>query len=160
MAISDIDIPAVPTDAAGLRRLQETIERESDFLTALTGELRKRIVGQQAMIDRLLVAFLTGGHILLEGVPGLAKTLTIKTLADAIHAKFQRIQFTPDLLPADLIGTMIFDPAAEQCSIASSRPMMTSGIGCTSDAATCHPYRRATNSAVASERSAEIPRGM
>jgi MoxR-like ATPase len=73
--------------------------------------VRRHVIGQQAMIDRLLVALLTGGHVLIEGVPGLAKTLTIRTLSDIIHAKFQRIQFTPDLLPADLIGTMIYDPS-------------------------------------------------
>ncbi len=72
-------------------------------------EVSKRIVGQDAMIERLLVGMLTGGHILLEGVPGLAKTLTVKTLAEIIHASFARIQFTPDLLPADVIGTMVYD---------------------------------------------------
>ncbi|HXE57506.1 MAG TPA: AAA family ATPase [Gemmatimonadales bacterium] len=72
-------------------------------------EVSRRIVGQEAMIERLLIGLLTGGHILLEGVPGLAKTLAVRTLAEIIHASFSRIQFTPDLLPADLIGTMIFD---------------------------------------------------
>lgn len=98
-----------PADFSGLMALQETVQKESEFLVSLTAELRKRIVGQQAMIDRLLAALLTGGHVLIEGVPGLAKTLTIKTLSDALHVHFQRIQFTPDLLPADLIGTMIYD---------------------------------------------------
>jgi MoxR-like ATPase len=72
-------------------------------------EIRKRVVGQETMIERLLIGLLTGGHVLLEGVPGLAKTLTVRTLADVLHASFSRIQFTPDLLPADLIGTMVFD---------------------------------------------------
>jgi MoxR-like ATPase len=72
-------------------------------------EVAKRIVGQEAMIDRLLVGLLTGGHILLEGVPGLAKTLAVRSVAEVIRTKFQRIQFTPDLLPADIIGTMVFD---------------------------------------------------
>ncbi len=72
-------------------------------------EIRKRVVGQDAMIERLLIGLLTGGHVLLEGVPGLAKTLTVRTLADVLHASFSRIQFTPDLLPADVVGTMIFD---------------------------------------------------
>src|SRR3972149_3078434 len=85
------------------------IKRESAFVDSLTAEIGKIIVGQKQMVDRLLIGLLCQGHILLEGVPGLAKTLTIKTLATAISAKFQRIQFTPDLLPADLIGTMIYN---------------------------------------------------
>jgi MoxR-like ATPase len=72
-------------------------------------EVRKRVVGQDVMVERLLIGLLTGGHVLLEGVPGLAKTLTVRTLADVLHASFSRIQFTPDLLPADVVGTMIFD---------------------------------------------------
>src|SRR5690606_34028014 len=75
----------------------------------LTVELRKRVVGQEAMIERLLIGLLTGGHVLLEGVPGLAKTLTVRSLAEALDATFQRIQFTPDLLPADVVGTMIYN---------------------------------------------------
>ncbi len=77
--------------------------------TAVVEEVRKRVVGQDAMLERLLVGLLTGGHILLEGVPGLAKTLAVRTLAEVIRTSFQRIQFTPDLLPADIIGTMVFD---------------------------------------------------
>ncbi len=95
--------------ATDLGALQEQIRRESEFLAPLIDELRRRIVGQQVMIERLLIGLLTGGHVLLEGVPGLAKTLTIKTLAAAIALQFQRIQFTPDLLPADLVGTLIFN---------------------------------------------------
>lgn len=72
-------------------------------------EVQKRVIGQDMMVDRLLIGLLTGGHVLLEGVPGLAKTLTVRTLADVLHASFSRIQFTPDLLPADVVGTMIFD---------------------------------------------------
>jgi MoxR-like ATPase len=72
-------------------------------------EVRRRVVGQDVMVERLLIGLLTGGHVLLEGVPGLAKTLTVRTLADVLHASFSRIQFTPDLLPADVVGTMIFD---------------------------------------------------
>src|SRR5690606_26302094 len=75
----------------------------------LTVELRKRVVGQEAMIERLLIGLLTGGHVLLEGVPGLAKTLTVRSLAEALDATFQRIQFTPDLLPADVVGTMVYN---------------------------------------------------
>jgi MoxR-like ATPase len=89
--------------------INEMIQRESGFVDTLTAEIGKIIVGQKQMVDRLLIGLLCNGHILLEGVPGLAKTLTIKTLAAAISARFQRIQFTPDLLPADLIGTMIYN---------------------------------------------------
>ena len=89
--------------------LNERINRESAFVDILNMELGKAIVGQKYMVERLLLALLSNGHILLEGVPGLAKTLAIKSLASAIHAKFSRIQFTPDLLPADLTGTMIYN---------------------------------------------------
>jgi MoxR-like ATPase len=92
-----------------IKTINELIKRESAFVDTLTGEVGKVIVGQKGMIDRLLIGLLCQGHILLEGVPGLAKTLSIKTLAAAISSKFQRIQFTPDLLPADLIGTMIYN---------------------------------------------------
>ncbi|MEE9577721.1 MAG: MoxR family ATPase [Gemmatimonadota bacterium] len=81
----------------------------SSFLTDIREAVARRVVGQREMIDRLLIGLLTGGHVLLEGVPGLAKTLTVRTLADALHVVFRRIQFTPDLLPADLIGTLIWD---------------------------------------------------
>src|SRR6187549_1318618 len=94
--------------------LNEKINRESAFVDILNMELGKTIVGQKYMIERLLLAMLSNGHILLEGVPGLAKTLAIKSLASAIHAKFNRIQFTPDLLPADLIGTMIYNQKKEE----------------------------------------------
>ena len=89
--------------------LNERINRESAFVDVLNLELGKTIVGQKYMVERLLLALLSNGHILLEGVPGLAKTLAIKSLAQAIHGKFSRIQFTPDLLPADLVGTMIYN---------------------------------------------------
>ncbi len=89
--------------------LNEKIKQESAFVDLLVSEIGKVIVGQKAMVERLVVGLLGNGHILLEGVPGLAKTLAIKSLASAMKAKFQRIQFTPDLLPADLIGTMIFN---------------------------------------------------
>jgi MoxR-like ATPase len=92
-----------------IKTLNQMIERESAFVDTLSNEVGKVIVGQKPMVDRLLIGLLCQGHVLLEGVPGLAKTLTIKTLATAISAKFQRIQFTPDLLPADLIGTMIYN---------------------------------------------------
>jgi MoxR-like ATPase len=92
-----------------IKTINEMIQRESAFVDTLTGEVGKVIVGQKQMVDRLLIGLLCSGHVLLEGVPGLAKTLTIKTLSSAINAKFQRIQFTPDLLPADLVGTMIYN---------------------------------------------------
>jgi len=92
-----------------IKTLNEMISRESAFVDTLTAEVGKVIVGQRSMVDRLLIGLLCQGHILLEGVPGLAKTLAIKTLSSAISAKFRRIQFTPDLLPADLVGTMIYN---------------------------------------------------
>jgi MoxR-like ATPase len=92
-----------------IKAINEKIQRESAFIDLLLMEMGKVIVGQKAMVERLLVGLLANGHILLEGVPGLAKTLAIKTIASAVQAKFQRIQFTPDLLPADLVGTMIYN---------------------------------------------------
>jgi MoxR-like ATPase len=92
-----------------IKTINEMIQRESAFVDNLSAEIGKIIVGQRAMVDRLLIGLLCNGHILLEGVPGLAKTLSIKTLAAAISAKFQRLQFTPDLLPADLVGTQIYN---------------------------------------------------
>jgi len=89
--------------------INERVKEESRFVDQLVMEIGKVIVGQRYMIERLMIALLTNGHILIEGVPGLAKTLAVKTLAGAIDARFQRIQFTPDLLPADLIGTMIYN---------------------------------------------------
>jgi MoxR-like ATPase len=85
------------------------VAKESAFVDRLVNEVGKVIVGQQYMVERILVGLLTGGHVLLEGVPGLAKTLTVRTLCEAIHAKFARIQFTPDLLPADLVGTVVYN---------------------------------------------------
>ncbi|HEY2510476.1 MAG TPA: MoxR family ATPase [Polyangiaceae bacterium] len=92
-----------------VRALNELVARESAFVEKVTNEVGKVIVGQTYMIERILIGLLTGGHVLLEGVPGLAKTLTVRTLCDAIDAKFARIQFTPDLLPADLTGTVIYN---------------------------------------------------
>ena len=90
--------------------LNKQVQQESIFLQDLKREVGKVIVGQDALVEKMLVALLADGHILIEGVPGLAKTLAVKTLAQAIHAQFQRIQFTPDLLPADITGTLIFNP--------------------------------------------------
>ena len=95
--------------AYDIKAINEKIHRESAFIDILQLEIGKVIVGQKNMVERLMIGLLANGHILLEGVPGLAKTLSVKTLAAAIKAKFQRIQFTPDLLPADLVGTMIYN---------------------------------------------------
>jgi len=92
-----------------VQSLTEEIRQRSQFIDGILLETSKVIVGQKTLLERLLMALLCDGHVLLEGLPGLAKTLTIKTLADVVHAQFQRIQFTPDLLPADLVGTMIFN---------------------------------------------------
>ena len=94
--------------AEDIRQLNERISHAGQFTDKLRQEVGHVIVGQSHMLDRLLIGLLSNGHVLLEGVPGLAKTLTIKSLSQAIHAKFSRIQFTPDLLPADVIGTMIY----------------------------------------------------
>ena len=93
-----------------IQRIKEQVLKHSDQLERIRAEVRKVLIGQDVMLSRLLIALLTGGHVLLEGLPGLAKTTAIKGLANAIHCQFQRIQFTPDLLPADLIGTMIYNP--------------------------------------------------
>jgi MoxR-like ATPase len=93
-----------------VQKIKEQVLQHADLLERVRSELRKVLVGQDIMVSRLLIALLTGGHVLLEGLPGLAKTTAIKALASAIHCKFNRIQFTPDLLPADLIGTMIYNP--------------------------------------------------
>ena len=104
-------------ESVNIQELNERINRESAFVDALTMELRKNIVGQKHMIESLMIGLLSNGHILLEGVPGLAKTLTITSLAQAIDAKFSRIQFTPDLLPADLLGTMIYSQKTETFNV-------------------------------------------
>jgi MoxR-like ATPase len=93
-----------------MKEAARRIERASEILQRVRDEVGRAVVGQRAMLDRLLVGLLTGGHVLLEGVPGLAKTLAVKSLADALSIRFRRIQFTPDLLPADLTGTLIYNP--------------------------------------------------
>lgn len=100
-----------------IQALNARIREESAFADAISKELDHAIVGQKMMVERLLIALLSNGHILLEGVPGLAKTLAVKSLASTIDAAFSRIQFTPDLLPADLIGTMIYSPKQEQFTV-------------------------------------------
>ena len=105
------------TDLAGFRQINEMVEREARFVQVLDTEIRKAIVGQDRLVERALVALLADGHILLEGVPGLAKTLLVKTIGQAIQAGFSRIQFTPDLLPADLIGTRVYNPHTGEFSV-------------------------------------------
>ncbi len=100
-----------------IRELQARIERESSFVEALTMGMNQMIVGQKHLVESLLIGLLSNGHILLEGVPGLAKTLAIKTLADLIKADFSRIQFTPDLLPADVIGTQVYSQKSEEFKV-------------------------------------------
>jgi MoxR-like ATPase len=103
-------VPAVPaTPAVDITALTEQVKRESAFLDDVFAEVGKVVVGQRDMIERVLIGLLTGGHCLIEGVPGLAKTLTVKTLAQTLNATFSRIQFTPDLLPADITGTIIYN---------------------------------------------------
>ena len=104
-------------EVINIKELNERIERESVFVDALSMEIGKTIIGQKHLVDTLLIGLLSGGHILLEGVPGLAKTLAITTLAKAVDAKFSRIQFTPDLLPADLIGTLMYSQKTEEFSV-------------------------------------------
>src|SRR5213594_2454969 len=93
-----------------IQAIHEMVQVRSAFVEALLSEVRKAIVGQKYLLDRLLIGVLTGGHVLVEGVPGLAKTLAVRSFAAAIDATFRRIQFTPDLLPADLLGTLVFNP--------------------------------------------------
>ncbi|WP_392437718.1 AAA family ATPase [Cruoricaptor ignavus] len=100
-----------------IRQLTERVREQNYFFSLLRQEINKVIIGQQYMVDRLLIGLLGNGHILLEGVPGLAKTLAIKTLAEAVHGEFSRIQFTPDLLPADVVGTQIYNIRENNFSI-------------------------------------------
>jgi MoxR-like ATPase len=100
--------------AADIKLLNEKIGHAAGFVTRMNDELGKVIVGQQQMLERLMIGLLSNGHVLLEGVPGLAKTLAIKSLAQAVNAQFSRIQFTPDLLPADVVGTMIYNQAKNE----------------------------------------------
>ncbi|MBP6064750.1 MoxR family ATPase [Bacteroides sp.] len=104
-------------ESIDIRELNERIERQSAFVTNLTAGMDQVIVGQRHLVESLLIGLLSDGHVLLEGVPGLAKTLAIKTLASLIHAKYSRIQFTPDLLPADVVGTMVYSQKDESFQI-------------------------------------------
>ena len=104
-------------DIAGFRQINDLVEREARFFHALLAEIGKAIVGQDRLVERTLLGLLADGHILLEGVPGLAKTLLVKTIGDAIQAGFSRIQFTPDLLPSDLIGTRVYNQRTGEFSV-------------------------------------------
>ena len=105
------------SEVINIKELNERIERESVFVDTLNMEMSKVIVGQKHLVDTLLIGLLSNGHILLEGVPGLAKTLAINTLSQTVNARFSRIQFTPDLLPADLIGTLVYSQKNEEFSV-------------------------------------------
>src|SRR5690242_2615380 len=100
-----------------IRALTERVQQESSFVELLNQEVGKVIVGQRYMLERILIGLLCNGHVLLEGVPGLAKTLTVRTIADSLSASFMRIQFTPDLLPADVVGTMIYNQQAASFTV-------------------------------------------
>lgn len=110
-------IPTPDTSATTIREVADKIQLEQPLIGALKAEIKKVIVGQETMLDHLLIALFTNGHILLEGVPGLAKTLAINTLSNAIGGDFSRIQFTPDLLPADVTGTQIYNQKTQEFSI-------------------------------------------
>ena len=105
------------SDSVNIRELNDIIASKSSFVNTITQGMNQTIVGQKHLIDSLLIALLANGHVLLEGVPGLAKTLAIKTLAQLIDAKYSRIQFTPDLLPADVIGTMVYSIQKEKFEV-------------------------------------------
>ena len=105
------------SSSVDIRELNERIHKNSAFIELLNMELNKAVVGQKHMVERLMIGLLASGHVLLEGVPGLAKTLAIKSLASAIDARFARIQFTPDLLPADVLGTMVYNPHKHEFAV-------------------------------------------
>ena len=110
-------IQIIMMDLADVRQINEMVEKEAPFVHSLTAEIRKTIIGQDKLVERVLVGLLADGHILLEGVPGLAKTLLVKTVGQAMNGEFSRIQFTPDLLPGDLIGTQIYNPRTSEFSV-------------------------------------------
>ena len=105
------------SDTVNIRELNDMVAGKSDFINLITEGMNQTIVGQKHLIESLIIALLSNGHVLLEGVPGLAKTLAIKTLSQLIDAKYSRIQFTPDLLPADVIGTMVYCVNYEQFQV-------------------------------------------
>ena len=105
------------SETINIRELNDLVASKSDFINLVTKGMDQTIVGQKHLVDSLLIALLSNGHVLLEGVPGLAKTLAIKTLSQIVDAKYSRIQFTPDLLPADVIGTMVYSAQKEQFQV-------------------------------------------
>lgn len=114
---TDVSSTESATEAFDIKELSERIEKESAFVDLLNMEMEKVIIGQKDMVRKLMIALLSDGHILLEGVPGLAKTLAIKSLSETIDVSFSRIQFTPDLLPADVVGTMIYNQKKEEFAV-------------------------------------------
>ena len=110
----EVQTNSTSVDNVNIAEINELIQKESGFIDLINMEVKKVIVGQQHMIESLLIGLLSNGHILLEGVPGLAKTLAISTLSNIIDVDFKRVQFTPDLLPADLLGTMIYNQKKEE----------------------------------------------
>ena len=112
-----------------ITELNEKIKQESVFVDTLFNEIGKVIVGQKEMVERLVIGLLANGHVLLEGVPGLAKTMAINSLASSMKAKFQRIQFTPDLLPADLLGTLVFNQKESNFTIKKGPIFHTQSFG-------------------------------
>ena len=124
------------------REFNEIIAANSSWISALRTEVGKVVIGQQALVDRLILSLLCKGHVLLEGVPGLAKTLSVKAMAGTLHAQFARIQFTPDLLPADLLGTMIYNPekkGSSQPKKARSSPISFWRMKSTAPRPKCNP---------------------
>lgn len=117
MQMDEPPVAATTTSSDTLRALNERIQQASSFVDLINQEMAKTIVGQKDMVQKLLIALLADGHIMLEGMPGLAKTLAIKTLSDIVDVRFSRIQFTPDLLPADLIGTQVYSPRNEEFTV-------------------------------------------
>ena len=115
-------------DSVNIRELNDLIASKRNFIDAIIQGMDQTIVGQKHLVDSLLIALLANGHILLEGVPGLAKTLAIKTLASIIDAKYSRIQFTPDLLPADVVGTMVYSVQKEKFEV--NQPCASQGAEC------------------------------
>ena len=107
----------IDSSNVSVREINMQVRQEAIFLQDLLSEINKVMVGQEALVERVLIGILADGHILLEGVPGLAKTLLIKTVSEAIQAEFSRIQFTPDLLPADLLGTQIYNPRSGEFTV-------------------------------------------
>ncbi|MDG1673828.1 MAG: AAA family ATPase, partial [Flavobacteriales bacterium] len=110
--------PSAPSQGApDIQELNARIAQKSQFVDALRAEMSRTIVGQSDMVDRLLIGLLANGHVLLEGVPGLAKTLAIRSLSETVAGEFSRIQFTPDLLPADVVGTLVYNPQSQEFSV-------------------------------------------